>query len=235
MPTTPILAVRRLERRFGPVVALRGVDLDVFPSEVVLIAGPNGAGKSTLLRSVAGLSRPTRGSVRVAGNQLRDTPQARSNVGFLSHQNFLYEDLTARENLRFAAALHGFHAGEQGVMDALHAAGLTQRADTRAGVLSHGMKQRLAIARATLHRPRLLLLDEPFNGLDAPSAELLRQRLREQVASACAILCVTHQPGEVWELTTRVVVLNRGEVIRDEPRAGSLEDFIASTRELFVA
>src|ERR1043165_4914958 len=93
MPSDPLLVVHRLEHRFGSTLALAGVDLEVFPSEVVLLAGPNGAGKSTLLRSIAGLSRPTGGSVRIAGQQLRDTPSARSAVGFLSHQSFLYEDL----------------------------------------------------------------------------------------------------------------------------------------------
>ena len=231
----PIVDARGLERRFGHVVALRSVDLTVRPGEVVLLAGPNGAGKSTLLRCIAGLTRPTRGTVRIQDRQLRLDPAARSAVGFLSHQNLLYDDLTARENLRFAARLHGLDAVERRVMDALDAAGLTQRADTRVGVLSHGMRQRLSIARATLHAPAVLLLDEPFTGLDAMSAELLRTGIADDVQRGRAVMCVTHQPAEIWQLATRVVVLDRGAVKADMPRPPALEDFLARFRQLLAA
>ena len=130
-PTTPVIAATGLERRFGSVVALRSVAISVAAGEVVLLAGPNGAGKSTLLRTLAGLARPTRGIVEVHGISLRNRPEGRGAIGFLSHQNFLYDDLTARENLRFAAALHGVAPIEQRVTDALDAAGLMQRADSR--------------------------------------------------------------------------------------------------------
>lgn len=227
-PTTAVIVAQGLERRFGPVVALRSVALTVSAGEVVLLAGPNGAGKSTLLRTLAGLARPTRGTVQVKGISLRGNPEARAAVGFLSHQNFLYDDLTARENLRFAAALHGLESAEQLVMDALHAAGLAQRADSRAAVLSHGMRQRLGIARATLHDPALLLLDEPFSGLDAASASLLRDGLSASVARGRAIICVTHQPADIWQIATRVVLLKRGAVVFDTPRHPTLADFLAA-------
>jgi heme ABC exporter ATP-binding subunit CcmA len=224
-----------LERRFGHVVALRSVDLTVRAGEVVLLAGPNGAGKSTLLRCLAGLARPTRGSVRVSGALLRQDPAARSGVGFLSHQTFLYDDLTARENLRFAATLHGLDSVEQRVMDALNAAGLAQRADARAGILSHGTRQRLSIARATLHGPAVLLLDEPFSGLDAPSVARLRNGIEADSVNGRAVVCVTHQPADIWQITTRIVVLNRGAVVLDISRPDSPEAFLDRYNQALAA
>jgi heme exporter protein A len=231
----PVIDVSGLGRRFGHVVALRSVDLAVHAGDVVLLAGPNGAGKSTLLRCLAGLARPTSGSVRVGGADLRQAPAARSAVGFLSHQTLLYDDLTARENLRFAATLHNLDSVETRVMDSLNAAGLTQRADARAGVLSHGTRQRLSIARATLHDPAVLLLDEPFSGLDAGAVERLRDRLGADAARGRAVICVTHQPADIWPVATRVVVLQRGVVLLDMARPDALGDFLSNYRQAIAA
>ena len=227
-PQSPVIVATGLERRFGSVVALRSVAISVSAGEVVLLAGPNGAGKSTLLRTLAGLARPTHGTVEVQGISLRNRPEGRGAIGFLSHQNFLYDDLTARENLRFAATLHGLSSVEQRVMDSLHAAGLAQRADIRTAVLSHGMRQRLAIARATLHDPALLLLDEPFSGLDAASVEQLRGGLAAGAGRGRAVICVTHQPADLWQIATRVVFLDRGAIVLDTPRHRTLEEFHAA-------
>lgn len=220
----PLVHVRGLERRFGTVAALRGVDLDVAAGECVLLLGPNGAGKSTLLRTLAGLVRPTRGTVEVGGRSLWRDPAARAAIGFLSHHAFVYDDLTARENLRFAAALHALDGAESRVEAALDAAGLTRRADATVAGFSRGMLQRLAIARATLHDPALLLLDEPFTGLDALAGDAFRARL-EGLLAGRAMICVTHEPGELWTLASRVVVLAGGRVVFDEPRPGSLDAF----------
>lgn len=229
----PVLTACGLERRFGRVMALRSVDFALAAGEVVLLAGPNGAGKSTLLRTLAGLVRPTRGSVLVSGKALRRNPAARSAIGFLSHQTLLYDDLTARENLRFAATLHGLESVEERVMDALDAAGLTQRADARVVELSHGMRQRLSIVRATLHDPAVLLLDEPFSGLDAASVTHFRADLAAGVARGRAIVCVTHQPADIWQIATRVVLLHRGAVVFDTPRHDTLGAFqVAADRAL---
>jgi heme exporter protein A len=233
--TSPVIVARGVERCFGHVVALRSIDLAVHAGEIVLLAGPNGAGKSTLLRCLAGLTRPTRGSVRIHERQLRTDPGARALVGFLSHQNFLYEDLTARENLRFAARIYGLDDAEHRVTEALDAAALAPRGDTRVGMLSHGMRQRLAIARATLHGPAVLLFDEPFTGLDAAAADLLQGRIRTEADQGRAVICVTHQPAEVWRHATRVVMLDRGAVVLDVPRPSSLDEFLAGYRRLFAA
>jgi heme ABC exporter ATP-binding subunit CcmA len=231
----PLVVARDLARRFGHVVALRSVSLSVAPGEVVLLAGPNGAGKSTLLRVLAGLVRPTSGSVTIGGEQLRASPSARAAIGFLSHQTFLYDDLTARENLRFAARLQGLDSIETRVMDALNAAGLLQRAESRAAVLSHGSRQRLSIARATLHAPRVLLLDEPFSGLDAASVRRLSESMADGAAGGRALICVTHQPADIWQIATRVVLLQRGSVVLDTPRPELLGDFLAAAEQAVTA
>ena len=222
---TPLLQVHHLERRFGAVVALRGVELLVAPGEVVLLLGPNGAGKSTLLRCIAGLARPTKGRVEVLGQNVHADPEARRALGLLSHQSFLYEDLTARENLRFAAELHGLDSVASRVETALADARLTSRADSRVFGFSQGMLQRLAFARATMHQPALLLLDEPFTALDATAARSLRERVAAERDAGRAVVCVTHEPAELWELASRVIVLRSGVVVADEPRPDDLAHF----------
>lgn len=224
---TPLLAIHGLERRFGALVALHGVSLTVAPGEVVLLLGPNGAGKSTLLRCIAGLARPSKGRVEVSGRNVHADPEARRPLGLLSHQSFLYEDLTARENLRFAAELHGLDSVASRVEHALADARLTSRADSRVFGFSQGMLQRLAIARATLHDPALLLLDEPFTALDAAAARSLRDRIAAERDAGRAVVCVTHEPAELWEIASRVIVLRGGVVVADEPRPSDLGEFRA--------
>lgn len=225
-PTNPpLLVVHSLERRFGSVVALRGVELVVEAGEVVLLLGPNGAGKSTLLRCIAGLARATKGRIEIAGRDVHADPDARRPLGLLSHQSFLYEDLTARENLRFAAELHGLDSVSSRVEAALADARLTSRADSRVFGFSQGMLQRLAIARATMHGPTLLLLDEPFTSLDAAAARTLRERVLAEREAGRAVVCVTHEPAELWQVATRVIVLRSGVMVLDEPRPADLGEF----------
>jgi len=214
-----------LVRRFGPVTALGGVDLEAGAGELVLLLGPNGAGKTTLLRAVAGLLRPLRGAVMVAGRDLHRDPTARAAVGFLSHHTLLYEDLTPRENLRFAAALHRLDDAERRIDEALATAGLAHRADALVRGFSRGMLQRLALARATLHRPPVLLLDEPFTGLDGAAARDLRDRIAARREAGDTIIAVTHDPADLWEAATRVVMLVGGRVAFDEPRPTELAAF----------
>ncbi len=231
---SPVIVAKGLERRFGALVALCGVDLSVGAGELVLVVGPNGAGKSTLMRILAGLATPTKGRVRVGGMDLHADPEARGAIGFLSHQTLVYDDLTARENLRFAAALHGLDGVEARVQQALDAVGLSHRSDVRAGTFSRGMSQRLAIARATLHGPPVLLLDEPFTGLDSPGADALRQRLVVEREGGRVLVCVTHEPAEVWDIATRVVVLRGGRIALDAPRPADLAAFRATYASMLV-
>jgi heme exporter protein A len=222
-----LLDARGLRRSFGGVRVLRGVDLRVDQGEAVAVVGPNGAGKTTLLRLLAGLLRPETGEVRVLGRPVRGDGEAgRRPIGFVSHQSLLYDDLTLAQNLTFAARLYGVPRPAEAARAALDAAGLAARADDSPRRLSRGLTQRAAIARALLHDPRLLLLDEPFTALDAVSAERLRAELARRLAAGLGMVIVTHRLGEVWGLATRVAVLIDGEWACDEPRRGSLDAFL---------
>ncbi len=223
----PPLRATGIERRFGAARVLAGVDLTVRPGELHLVVGPNGAGKTTLLRILAGLTRPTAGTVRVFGHGLGDRPEFRRELGLLSHQSLLYDDLTPLENLAFAARLYGIGSPAAAAADALAAVGLSHRGHDPVRRLSRGMIQRVAIARALLHRPRILLLDEPFTGLDAPSVVRILEMLAGQVAAGGALVLVSHTVTEVWPLATRVSVLVRGRWVIDEPRPADREAFMS--------
>jgi heme ABC exporter ATP-binding subunit CcmA len=203
-----------VSRAFGRRRALSRVSLTARAGDVVVLLGPNGAGKSTLLNVLSTLMRPTSGSVRygehtpaAAGDRLR------GRIGYLGHELFLYTDLTARENLQFAAALHGIDAPAAQIARALDRARLVERADDRVAEFSRGMRQRLAIERALLHAPRLVLLDEPYTGLDEASAALLSVRLRELAAGGAIVLTAVHDFERAQEIATRTACLSRGRVI----------------------
>jgi heme ABC exporter ATP-binding subunit CcmA len=222
-----LLEARGLRRSFGGLRVLRGVDLTLRAGEAVVVAGPNGAGKTTLLRLLAGLIRPEAGEVRVLGRPVRgDGEEGRRAVGLVSHQSLLYDDLTLAQNLTFAARLYALPRPAEAARAALESAGLTARADDSPRRLSRGLTQRAAIARALLHHPRVLLLDEPFTALDAAATERLRAELAGRLAAGLGMVVVTHRLGEVWELATRVAVLAEGRWACDEPRSGTLEAFL---------
>ncbi len=222
----PLAEARGLERRYGAVRALRGVDLTLDRGEVLLVLGPNGAGKSTLLRSLAGLLRLEAGSVRVAGRLLtRDDPDARRPIGLLSHQSLLYDELTLQENLVLTARLYDLPDPVPRAERALAEQGLLERKDDRPRQLSRGMLQRAAIARALLHDPRLLLLDEPFTGLDAVAADRLRGLLTSLATPERGLVVVTHHASEAWQLATRIGVLAQGRWVLEGPRPSDLAVF----------
>ncbi len=223
----PLLAATDLARSFGPHRVLRGVSLTVAAGETLLVAGPNGAGKTTLLRILAGLMRPAAGEVRVRGRRLaHGDPDARRPIGLVSHQSLLYDDLTLAENLAFAARLYGIARPAEAARRALAAAGLADRAGATPRQLSRGLLQRAAIARALLHEPGVLLLDEPFTGLDARASAAFRDLLRARAGEGRALVIVTHQLAEAWELASRVAVLAGGRFALERPRAGELAAFL---------
>jgi len=229
----PLVEARGLARRYGAVRALAGVDLTLRRGEVLLVLGPNGAGKSTLLRSLAGLLRPTAGTVAIDGRLLtREDPDARRPIGLLSHQSLLYDELTLMENLVLAGTLYDLPDPPALARAALAAQGLAQRADDRPRSLSRGMQQRAAIARALLHDPALLLLDEPFTGLDAVAGDRLRELLREHCTEGRGMVIVTHHAGEAWELATRVGVLLQGRWAFESPRPSDMAEFHRTYQEL---
>jgi heme exporter protein A len=232
----PVVEVRGLQRAFGRVRILRGLDLSLSAGEALAIVGPNGAGKTTLLRLLAGLMRPSAGQIRVLGEPPHQgSGTIRRAIGLLSHQSLLYDDLTLLENLTFAAKLYGLDRPREAAAAGLDAAGLSDRAAELPRRLSRGLLQRAAIARALLHRPKLLLLDEPFTALDASSSERLRADLRERLTSDLALVVVTHHLGEVWQLASRVAVLVEGRWAADEPLLGSLDAFLPRYHRLIGA
>ena len=231
-----LLDVRGLQRTFGRVRILNGIDLSLQPGEVLVVAGPNGAGKTTLLRLLAGLLRPSSGEIRVIGQPLSHaSASVRRAIGLLSHQSLLYDDLSLRENLMFTARLYTLDRPDVVAAEALTAAGLIERADDLPRQLSRGLLQRAAIARAMLHRPSLLLLDEPFTALDAPAAERLRADLQSRVMAGAALVIVTHHLEEAWQLATRVAVLVQGRWAAQEARQGPLDAFLLRYHRLVGA
>jgi ABC-type multidrug transport system ATPase subunit len=222
-----LLEARGLQRSFGRVRILHGLDLSLWTGEALAIIGPYGAGKTTLLRLLAGLIRPSAGEVRISGQ--------RRSLGILLHQSLLYDDLTLLENLTFAARLYGLEHPGAVAAAALEAAGLGDRAGDLPRRLSRGLLQRAAIARAMLHSPRLLLLDEPFTGLDAAAAAGLRADLQRRLGEGLGLVIVTHHLAEVWDLASRVAVLVGGRWAAEEPRTGTLEAFLPRYRELIGA
>ena len=222
--TEPVVAATGLTKRFGVLTALADVDLAVAAGTAVAVLGPNGAGKSTLLRILAGLAKPTAGAVRYEGGAVRQ--RARARIGYIGHATFLYPALTARENLRFAAQLHGV-AEPRARADALLAElGLEAVADRTAGSFSRGLAQRLAIARALVHDPALLLLDEPFTGLDPLSADRLAERIAALRAAQHALVLVTHDLARAAALADHALVLLDGRVAWESGgrvEAGALE------------
>ena len=200
---------RGLTRRFGPLVALRPLDLDLGSGETIAVLGPNGAGKSTLLRMLAGLAKPSGGEIRIGGEKT-SRPDQRRQVGLIGHQTFLSPALTVRENLQLAARLHGLADARQRAERGLAALDLEAFADRRAAALSRGLAQRAAIARALVHDPSVVLLDEPFTGLDPSAASRLAELLRSLPGQGRTSLLVTHDLSRAAELAERALVLVRG-------------------------
>ena len=204
-----MLTASGLQKRFGARRVLRGLDLAVEDGEVVLLQGENGAGKSTLLRILATLDRADSGEAEVDGFPLGDGVEVRSRIGFTGHRPGFYGELSGRENLALWARLHQLPEHETNIDATLERVGLKSFSNDRTGIYSRGMLQRLALARAALHRPTTLLLDEPFAALDGDGRELLRTLIAEWRADNCAVLVVAHGSGLTAD---RTLVLADGVV-----------------------
>lgn len=215
-----MIAINGLVKQYGLNPVLRGVNLDVAEGEFVTLVGPNGAGKSTLMGIVATLLRPTSGEVRVGGWQLPEqADRVRRHIGLVSHNSLLYRDMTAAENLAFFARLYRLPDAETRVTAALRKVGLFARQRDPVGTFSRGMVQRLTIARATLHEPDVLLLDEPYTGLDQEATQLLDGLLREESGRGRTILMITHDLGHGLGLADRLAILHGGRIAREVTRA----------------
>lgn len=212
------LSIRELSRNFGRRRALTRVSLDCRAGEIVGLLGPNGAGKSTLLAILSTLAAPSSGEVLYGARKARDIgPLLRSRIGVLSHDLHLYSELTALENLVFFGQLYGVADARAAAGEALRRARLDDRGGDLVSGFSRGMRQRLALERALLHRPRLLLLDEPFTGLDDASTLALIARLRELRGAGCIILVATHDLDVGEAVLDRAVILQDGRLIASEP------------------
>jgi heme exporter protein A len=215
-----VLEAERLTRTFGGRRAVNDVTLELNSAECLALFGPNGAGKTTLLRLLAGLLKPTTGTTRINGERLRADAAARAQVGFISHQSMLYGALTVRENVELAAQLYAVPDARNATERALREMRVLERAETRVRALSRGLQQRASIARALVHRPRVLLLDEPYTGLDALGAAALTEtleRLRKEGDGATMVL-VTHNITEGLALATHAAVMHGGRLLRLERR-----------------
>lgn len=214
-----IIRIKRLTKTYGRVRALDRVDLEIHRGEFLTIVGPNGAGKSTLLGVIAGLIRPTRGEIKLDGVdaiQDRDDGLARK-IGVLSNRSYLYNDLTVFENLTFYATLYDLEGSEQTIRVLLDRVGMADQADSLMKTLSRGMKQRIALARTMLHDPPILLLDEPYVGLDQDAVTMLQDFLSEKQRT---ILLVTHNLNRGLEIANRLVIIDRGRIAYNEPKNG---------------
>lgn len=211
-----MIRIDGLVKNYNLTPVLRGAYLHLREGEFVTLVGPNGAGKSTLLRIVATLLKPTKGEVKVGGWPLPHyAHRVRRHIGLVSHQSLLYGDLSAAENLAFFARLYGLDNQNERVTNALRQVGLVARQRDPVRTFSRGMVQRLTIARATLHQPDVLLLDEPYTGLDQEAARLLDDLLRRESENGRTILMITHDLVHGLNLGDRIVILNQGRIAGD--------------------
>ena len=205
------VAVDGVWKFYGDYPALRDIRLEAAAGTCLALIGRNGAGKTTLLRILGGFSRPGRGSVRICGAAPRDTA-TRRRIGFIGHGISVYDELSAIENLMLFARLYGLKEPRKAATEWLERTGLDRVAGGLVREFSRGMRQRLAVARAFLHDPSVLLLDEPFTALDDRAIAVLQRLLREGLAEGKTIVMSTHQLREALELATHVALLNRGQV-----------------------
>ena len=219
-----MITVKKLVKRFGLKTVLRGVNFSVQPGEFVALLGPNGAGKTTFLRILASLSTPTLGEVDVAGYRLpKEAAAVRARLGVVSHLPLLYGDLSAEENLRFYGRMYGIPNLELRITEVLEMVGLENRRRDLTRTFSRGMQQRLAIGRAVLHDPDVMLFDEPYTGLDQDASTMLDEVLKTVAARGRTVVMTSHDLARAEDLATRFDILSRG-VISASTTSGQLEN-----------
>ena len=216
-----MIEVKKLVKRFGLKTVLRGVDFEVQPGEFVALLGPNGAGKTTFLRILASLSRPSMGSVDIAGFRLpKEAAAVRARLGVVSHLPLLYPDLTAEENLIFYARMYGIAHYDVRITEVLEMVGLEGRRKDLVRTFSRGMQQRLAIGRAVLHDPDVMLFDEPYTGLDQDASSMLDGVLQTVAGQGRTVVMTSHDLARAEDLATRFDILSRGVIAASSTREG---------------
>ena len=213
----PVVQARGLSRRYGRFWALRDLDFELSAGEAVALLGANGAGKSTLLSLLCTLARPSDGELRLMGlDPQKQAARVRARLGYVAHHTLLDDALTARENLRYYGELFAIDRAEDRIESRLTQMGLLDRAEDQVEGFSRGMRQRLSLARALLHDPKLLVLDEPFTGLDAAGCRDLADALATEKRAGCAMILATHQLDEVLPWCDRVLVLHLGRRVEED-------------------
>ena len=222
-PTGPAIQIQGLRKAFGRSQVLRGLELSVPWGERLTILGPNGSGKTTLIKVLATLTRPDRGAVRVGGLDVaRQGQSVRRMVGVVTHSPLLYDQLTGHENLTFVGRMFGLDRLSERIASAAEQMGMTARLHQRVSTLSHGLRKRLTIARALLHEPRLLLMDEPESGLDQEALAMLDAVIGDPAHPTRTVLMTTHNLERGLAVGQRLAILARGEIAH-------LEDVDSST------
>lgn len=211
--TVPVISGKQLVKTVGDKMILRGVDIDIAAGEAVTILGPNGAGKSTLLKIFSTLLKPSSGELFIAGRSVNEeSSEIKRKIGFLPHNSLLYDHLTAKQNLVFYGKLYRVADLDKRIDYLLKVVGLYHFRNEPVRSFSRGMIQRLSIARAVIHRPQLLLLDEPHTGLDVEATRLLNRMILELKADGCTIVMVTHDFEQALLVSERIVILRRGKL-----------------------
>lgn len=218
------IQTQRLSKSLGDRMVLRAIDLEIAAGECVALTGSNGAGKTTLLRCLAAIARPTTGEVRWFGRAAASSPEQRRLVGMVAHDSRVYANLTLRENLLFAARMCAVPAPARRAEALLERIGLRSSGDRQVRQISQGMRQRLALARALIHDPPILLLDEPFSGLDVAGREWLAGLLDEQRSGGCAVCFATHGEEQTRQLADRTLVLRDGSLVGKQGGADAAMD-----------
>jgi heme ABC exporter ATP-binding subunit CcmA len=225
----PAVSVLNVVRHFGRFAALRGITADFAPGRLYVLLGENGAGKSTLLRVIAGLLAPSRGTIRVLGSE--NIRAVATRFGYMGHAPLLYDEMSALENLEYFAALYGIHDRSR-CEEAIHTVGLDPALERRVGQYSQGMRQRISLARAIVHGPELLFLDEPFSNVDVRSAKQMTALLARMRDQGTTILVVTHQAAIMEPIADECLVLDAGRLVAREPGipARLLTPYLAAER-----
>lgn len=231
-----MISINGLSKVFGNNVALREINLEVKKGEFIALFGPNGAGKTTLIKIMSTLIAPTSGAVVIDGYNIRDDAiEVRERIGVISHETYLYEDLSARENLQFYGKMYEVDNLEERISNVISEVGLSPRAEDLVRTFSRGMKQRLSIARAILHDPPILLLDEPYTGLDPHAVATFDRILKVLDISNKTVVMTTHMISRGIKMSDRMAILRSGEIAYDVPRVQIQdEEYFKSIYESYV-